>query len=323
MSIWALFRLYRRLKPEIIHHLTIKPILYGSIAARVARVASVINALTGMGYVFTEQGIKAAILRKAIVTAYRVAFALPRHRMIFQNPDDQDFFIGSNLIKANEAVIIKGSGVNCSQFIPTEERDGLPIVILPARMLWHKGVAEFKEAATTLRKEGSRARFVLAGKIDEGNPACIPEKQIKAFEETGCVEWWGFQGDMSSVLSRCAIVCLPSYYREGVPRVLIEAAAAGRPIVTTDTPGCREIVRDGENGFLVPARDSQALTNALRKLLFNPELRKHMGQKGRKLVEAEFSEEIVIQKTLAVYKDLLSSEKLIDLPSKESNSCEV
>jgi glycosyltransferase involved in cell wall biosynthesis len=177
-------------------------------------------------------------------------------------------------------------------------------VILAARMLWDKGVKEFVEAAKLLRREGVRARFALVGDTDLGNPAAVSTEQLMQWKNEGAVEWWGQRSDMAAVIAQCHVACLPSY-GEGVPKVLIEAAASGRAIVTTDTSGCREIVRDRQNGLLVPPRDVAALANALRELIEKPALRARMGAKGREIAETEFNLEHVISKTMDAYRSLL------------------
>jgi glycosyltransferase involved in cell wall biosynthesis len=198
--------------------------------------------------------------------------------------------------------------VDLSVYRPSPEPDGLPIVILASRMLWDKGVAQFVEAARILKSEGVQARFALVGEPDPDNPAAIPLEQLEVWHESGEIEWWGLQNpkSMPGVLARSHIVCLPSY-REGIPRILIEAAASGRPIVTTDAPGCRELVRPGVNGIIVPSRDTTTLAGALRFLIENPEARIAMGANNREVAVQEFSQELVISQFMAVYRDLLRS----------------
>jgi len=240
------------------------------------------------------------------MTAYRVALHHPCTRVIFQNPDDRAFFTQHHLIDPAHTVIIKGAGVDMTRFVPTPEPTaGPPLVLLPSRMLWDKGVAEFVTAAERLRAEGVQARFVLLGDTDPDNRAAVPRARLEAWDRAGAVEWWGYHAgsEMPALLAQSALICLPSY-REGVPKALIEAAAAGRAIITTDTPGCRELVPRGENGLLVPVRDADALTGALRALLNDPARRRAMGTQGRVLAEAEFSLHQVIDETLAVYAAL-------------------
>lgn len=303
-SLFALMSLYHRLKPDIVHHVTIKPIIYGGIAANLTRVPAVVNAVTGLGYVFIARGVKAYLLRSAVKLGYRIALGHKNQRIIFQNPDDSRTFLDAGIVIPQDIVHIKGSGVDMSLFTPLPEAPGSPTVILASRMLRDKGVEEFVIAAGSLQKKGVKAKFVLVGDTDSGNPAAVPEAQLEAWKSSGVVEWWGHHKDMPTVFARAHIVCLPSY-REGLPKVLIEAAACGRAIITTDTPGCREIVRHGENGLLVPVRDSKALADALQILIENPALRAQMGARGRQIAVAEFSQDQVTKETLSVYHDLL------------------
>lgn len=304
-TILAMFRLYRQLRPDIVHHTTIKPVLYGSIIARMVRVPNVVNAITGLGYVFVTSGLKVFILRGFVQRAYRVALANRNSAVIFQNSDDLERFIRQKLVDQRRTTLIRGSGVDLNQFAPAPPLEGPPTVLLASRMLWDKGVGEFVSAAAKLRARNIKAKFVLAGDSDPGNRRSIPESQLKAWHESGVVEWWGHRPDMPAVFQQCHIVCLPSSYGEGVPKVLIEAAASGRPIVTTKVPGCHEIVKDGWNGVLVSARDPDALADAIQSLIEDPALGRTMGRNGRELVEAEFSVEHVVARTLDIYSHLL------------------
>lgn len=304
-SVIALYRLYRKVKPDLVHLVTIKPVLYGGIAARLASVPAVVSAVTGLGYVFIAQGLKASLLRTAVKGTYRFALGHANGRVIFQNPDDRSSFLMSKLVDTRQTVLIKGSGVDMAQFSPAPESPGAPLVVFAARMLWDKGVGEFVDAARRLCDRGIKARFALVGDTDSGNPAAVPKSQLESWQQSGVVEWWGQYTNMPMVFAQSHIVALPSAYGEGVPKVLIEAAASGRPIVTTDTPGCREIVRHGENGLLVPVRNVAALAEALRRLIEDAELRRRMGAKGREIAMAEFSVERVVGETLDVYRQLL------------------
>ena len=305
-TIATLFRLYRKLRPDLVHHLRLKPVLYGGLAAYGARVPAVVGLLTGLGYVFIAETRKAGVIRKLVTLSCKVAFRHGNQRIIFQNPDDQFVFVQNKILPARQTALIKGSGVDVNTYIPTPERDGVPVVVLASRMLRDKGVDEFVDAARSLRDAGVHARFVLVGETDPGNPTAITAPQLRQWADSGVVEWWGHQGNMKDVLAQAHIVCLPSL-REGVPKVLIEAAACGRAIVTTDAPGCREIVRNGENGLLVPVRNTRALAEALRLLIENPPLRAGMGLKGRDIVVQEFSIERVVSETLGVYRELLAA----------------
>jgi glycosyltransferase involved in cell wall biosynthesis len=303
-TVFALFQLYRRLRPSLVHHFRLKPVLHGSLAASMAGIPAVVNTLTGLGYAFTEQSSKIAVLRRLITMGCKRAFRHANLRVVFQNPDDRAVFINDEIIPGDQTSVIKGSGVDVTLFAYSPEPEGTPVVLLASRMLWDKGVAQFVEAAQILKAEGVKADFVLVGSSDPGNPTAIPVEQLEAWKQAGIVEWWGLRKDMPAVLAKSSIVCLPSY-REGIPRILIEAAACGRPIVTTDAPGCRELVRPGENGLLVPVQDTPALVNALRALIGDPELRKTMGAYNRALAVQEFDLELVISQYRNIYQSLL------------------
>lgn len=304
ITIAALFRLYRVVRPALVHHLTIKPVLYGGILCRLLRVPAVVNAVTGLGHVFVTKGALAAVLRTAVRLAYRSALGHHNGRVIVQNPHDGATLIGAGAVARERVEVIRGSGVPLDKFTPSPEPDGVALVIFPARLIWEKGVREFVEAASRLRTAGVAGRFALVNATKTGYPRAVPETQLRAWEKAGIVEWWGWCDDMPRVFAGCHVVCLPSSYGEGIPKVLLEAAASARPIVTTDIPGCREVVRDGENGFLVPPGDVTALTVALRRLIEDSGLRQRMGAAGRKIAEAEFSEEVVVKRTLGVYREL-------------------
>ncbi|MBI3858365.1 MAG: glycosyltransferase family 4 protein [Planctomycetes bacterium] len=299
----SLVRLYRDLRPDLVHHLTIKPILYGGYAARKTDVPAVVNAVTGLGYVFIAGNEVSRFGRCVISALYRRSFGHPVSTALFQNPDDRSEFVSRGLVDPARTVLIPGTGVDVNLFVPTPEPEGPPLVVLPTRMLRHKGVAEFVEAACLLRKESVAARFVLVGDEDPGNPASLPASQLEKWKAEGVVEWWGHRTDMPKVLAGSHIVCLPSY-REGLPRALIEAAACARPLVAFDVPGCREIVRPMENGLLARERTASSLAGALRTLIQDPALRRKLGARGREIAVAEFSEERINRLTLEVYSRL-------------------
>jgi glycosyltransferase involved in cell wall biosynthesis len=302
-TIRAIVRLLCSAKPDLIHNVTIKPVLYGSLVARILHSPATVNAISGMGYVFIAPGLKGRIERIPINLAYRVALAGSRTRVIFQNPDDIESFISNELVDEKIA-LIRGSGVDVNKFVPAPEPPGIPVVMLASRLLIDKGVIEFIEAARLLRDWKISCRVVLVGDPDPGNPASIPEKELRSWEEQGWIEWWGYKTEMERVLPLASVIVLPSY-REGLPKVLLEAAAVGRPIVATDVPGCREIVKDGENGLLVSPRDGSSLAYAIRRLVENPEERVRMGSVGREMVVNEFSTEKVVGRTLSIYEELL------------------
>lgn len=301
-----LVRLYQRLAPDVVHHVTIKPLLYGGMAARWARAPAVVGAVSGLGYVFMADGWKGGLVRTVVRRLYRLALNHPNSRIILQNPDDRDLLVRAGALRQEQAVMIRGSGVDLGTFRATPLPTGVPVVMLPARMLWDKGVGEFVRAARQLRHSGVRARFVLVGDTDPGNPAAVPLDLLKTWRRDGEVEWWGHRDDMAATLARASVVCLPSY-REGLPKVLLEAAACGRPVVTTDVPGCREPVSHGENGLLVPVRDCAGLARGLRTLLADRCLQARMGDTGRRIAEREFDVNKVVRAHLAVYRELLGA----------------
>jgi glycosyltransferase involved in cell wall biosynthesis len=299
-TIARLVGLYRQIMPDLVHQFTVKCVLYGSLASRLLGIRSVVNSVPGLGYVFMDAGGTRKWLRGFVKVFYRIAL---RHTwVIFQNPDDRVVFLRNHLVDQNRAALIRGSGVDIRRFSPRPEPPGVPVIILPARMLWEKGIAEFVAAARTLQSEGIPARFALVGDCDNENPASVHADQLKDWEKEGVIEWWGWKENMDEVYAQTTIVCLPTYYPEGVPKTLIEAAACGRPIVASDMPGCREVVRHDKNGLLVPARDIGALAKALKDLLQSQPLRSEMGIQGRKIAVEEFSMELVISQTVAIYQ---------------------
>jgi len=306
--LWALWRLYRREKPDIAHHFTIKCVVYGGLAAKLAGTRGVISAVTGMGYVFSSKELLARRLRPLVWRLLRFAISSRESRLIVQNPDDRRTVIDAGMMDASHVRLIAGSGVDTQRYHPRADAlcaSGRTVsVVCATRLLWDKGVAEFVHAAQALRAQGLNIQFLLAGEPDAGNPASVPEEQLAAWREEGSVTLLGHVQDMPALMATADVVVLPSY-REGLPRSLIEGAAAGLPIVTTDAPGCREVVEDGVNGILLPVRDVAALTTAIRKLVLDPALATRMGAASRQKALAQFDERIVLANTLAVYRELV------------------
>lgn len=300
-----IIKIYRDERPDIIHQVALKPVLYGTFASLFVKCARVINALAGLGYVFTSRSLKSKLLKPFVIGAFKLLLNKDKNRVILQNPDDIQMLIDNRVLSRRQTCLIRGSGVNLNYFAVTSEPKDDICIVLAARMLWDKGVGEFVAAAQQLKKQGVSARFILVGKCDHHNPAAITEEQLRTWQLDGCIEWQGHQDDMKTVFANAHIVCLPSY-REGLPKVLIEAAACGLPIVTTDTPGCREVVKPSINGFLVPLRNIEELARAMLLLIENKELRQAMGSQSRQIAESEFAESIVISKTLALYKEIIT-----------------
>jgi glycosyltransferase involved in cell wall biosynthesis len=297
-SLWRLFKLYKREEPQLVHHFTVKCVLYGSLAAHLAGVAAIVNSITGLGYLFLPGGLLKNMLRAFIWAWYRLA--MRGTQVIFENAEDQIVFLQYGFIHPEDGHLIPGVGVDTRRFVLTPEPEGSPVVLLAARMLWDKGVGEFVEAARGLLAEGLDARFALAGRTDPGNPASISDAQMETWKNESVIEWWGWIDDMPATLAKANIVCLPSY-REGLPTVLIEAAACGRAVIATDVPGCRDAVKENESGLLVKPRDSSLLADALRKLLLDPAVRIEMGASGRSLAEEKFASDKIISEILSVY----------------------
>ena len=303
-----LHKLYKEVQPDIVHHVTIKPVLYGTLVARWVGGIQILNAISGLGYLFIAQGWQSFIRKKLLLWGYRAILHSKKVWILFQNPDDQALFAQHKIIHPQHASIIKGSGVDLQQFTFSAIPKGKIKIILVARMLRDKGVGEFVKAATMLKQQGVDADFLLVGSVDLGNPKSISIEQLEQWSKSGVVKWLGERADIPQLVAKSHIAVLPSY-REGLPKSLIEAAAVGRPIVTTNVPGCREVVKEGENGFLVPARDAKKLAAAIKKLTNNPKLLITMGKKSRLMAEQEFSIQKVISKTLALYSKIGSDPK--------------
>jgi glycosyltransferase involved in cell wall biosynthesis len=311
---YALVRWLRRLiaaeEVELVHGFTIKCAVYGSIAARLEGIPARVNAVAGMGYVFTSNAAQARVLRPIVRGLFRYALGGEGARLILQNPDDVELFAQARLVKADQVRVIPGSGVDCSRFTPPspDVLRNRPVdryrVLLPARLLWDKGIAEYVEAARQVRRSRSDILFMIAGEPDPGNPAAVPEHVIRDWVNEGVVEWLGHVHDMPAMFRSVDAVVLPSY-REGLPKGLIEAAACELPLVATNVPGCREVVTDGADGLLIPPRDSSALASAIMRLRDDPALARRLGAAARAKALSLFEERSVIERTLSVYRELI------------------
>lgn len=303
-AVWRIARLCRRHGVALIHAFALKPILVSALAARLAGTPCLTATISGMGYMFISGGVKARLLRGAVLTVFRLLLKRRGTAVIVQNKDDFTA-VTATIATAEQTRLIRGSGVDPQVWSPCPEPEDMPpLAVLPARMLWDKGVGELVEAARLLKARNVPIRLALAGDADPGNPRCIPPEQLQAWAADGLVEWWGHQADMASVWARAHIAVLPSY-REGLPKALLEAASCGRPAVTTDVPGCRELVEDGANGLLVPVREAAPLAEALERLAGSPELRRRLGAEARRRVETEFADHIVHDRIVGLYRTLL------------------
>ena len=295
---------FRRLQPDLVHLFALKPVVYGGLAARICKEICCVHSIVGLGQAFTSPRWTMRAVRWLLHPLLRVALTRERSATILQNRENCQFLVDWRVVRAEDCVLIQGSGVNTSQFAPQPEPSCVPVVILAARMLWEKGIGEFVAAAAILRAKGLSARFVLVGEPDADHRSSVPLAKLREWVASGVVEWWGQQEDMAAVFARCHLVCLPSY-GEGVPKALIEAASSGRPIVASDVPGCRAVVRHGESGLLVPPRDTEALAVALETLILDAALRGRMGACGREVALRKFSETLVLAQFLEVYRSLL------------------
>jgi glycosyltransferase involved in cell wall biosynthesis len=302
-SLFEFIKILRKEQPDIIHNHTIKPVIYGSLAARINGHVRVINSITGRGHIFQSTKFTDKVLRALVKWLYRLALNRQNIITIFENRADQSYFTQLEILNSGKSVVIPGTGVDPNRYIYTVKPVGIPIIVYPGRLLWEKGVGTLVQASRLL-KQKSQVRIVLVGSIDLGNPSSIPEYMIRDWVKEGVVEWWGWQEDMRDVYRKSHIIALPSW-GEGIPTALLEAAASGCPIVATDVPGCREVVIEGENGLLVQPEDPVGLANALLKLIMDNDLRLKMGLRGRQIVQEKFAAPIINAQTLAVYRELL------------------
>ena len=308
LFLWSLFG---RLKPSVIHCIGMKSVLYGGMMARIRRVPSAVYAITGLGFMFLHDDISIRLARFLISVLYAFALRHKNARVIFQNSDDRRLFELNQLIGRTPVDMICGCGVDMTIFQPRSDRklfdSDQPVVMFPARLIRDKGLDEFIDAAEVLRPDFPTVRFVLVGRTDLINPTSVTQSELQNWVDSGIVEWWGFSNDMATTLRQADMVVLPSY-REGLPRSLIEAAATALPVVTTDVPGCRDVVRHGETGLLVPAYDGMATATAIRQLLNAPNQARAMGAIGREMAEAEFSVKTFVELSLASYTALEAPE---------------
>ncbi|AMG38625.1 glycosyltransferase family 4 protein [Achromobacter xylosoxidans] len=303
-TLLALLRLFRRLRPRVVHLVTIKPVLYGGIAARLARVPGMVAAISGLGFVFLSNSLKMRLVRAVVARLYRLALGHPNSRVIFQNASDRDLLKSLGAVRDEQVVLIRGAGVDLDLCQALPEPAALPVVAtMVARLLRDKGVWEFVEAARLLRARGVPVTMRLVGGVDAGNPTSATPAEVEAWQREGCVEALGERSDVPQLYAASHIAVLPSY-REGLPKSLIEAAACGRAVVTTDVPGCRDAIDPDKTGLLVPVRDPQALADAIARLAQDAALRHSMGVAGRALAEREFNIERVARIHVELYDTL-------------------
>lgn len=300
-------KLYKREKPDVVHHVGMKTILWGTLAAKFSKVHGVVNAISGLGGFFAEDN--KGLLSKVMPIVLRYSHNRPNLLCIFQNDDDWNLYVKHGIIRHEQGRFIKGSGVSLVDFCYTPEpEEGKIKVILTARMIAEKGIFLLTEAAERLRKKYEESvEFLLVGGLDD-HPGAITKEQLDAVCDGKYIQWLGYRTDVRDLLKQSHIVAFPSYYMEGLPKSLIEADAIGRPVITSNSVGCKETVIDGENGFLIKPRDVDALTEKLDLLLSNKELRQKMGKASRAYAEKYFDIEVVKQRHLAIYDELLCNE---------------
>ena len=303
-TVLQLWQIFKAVQPDVVHLVTIKPVLLGGLVARLAGVPAVVAAVSGLGFVFMARGAKAAVRRWLVGAFYRLALGHGNLKVIFQNADDLRSLAKMAHLPGAKVAVIRGSGVDLARYAQVPLPGGVPVVLLATRLLADKGVLEFVQAARLLKQRGCNARFVLVGTVDSANPTSFTDAEVSAWVHDGVVEWWGHRADMPQVLAASQVVVLPSY-REGLPKVLIEAAACGRAVVTTDVPGCRDAIDPGITGVLVPVRNAVALANAMEALINDSVRCQVMGDAGRALAEKAFDVRQVVATHLQLYQELI------------------
>lgn len=306
-TLYHIWQFFTKESPDIVHLVTIKPYLYGGIIARLTKIPNLVSAVTGLGSLFVHKNLKSYLLRWLLNPIYRLAFNHPNQIVIVQNKDDAKFLVQMGFVDLKKIRLLRGSGINLEKFKNLCENDEIPKVCFAARLLRDKGVYDFVSAARLLRQRGVKADFLLAGDIDTKSPSGLSVYDINKLKTDGSVEVLGYQKNIAQLFEKSHIVCLPSYYREGLPKILIEAAAACRPVVTTDVPGCRDAIIPNKTGILVPAKKPEKLADALEWLINRPQERVKMGKAGRKLAEKEFQINKIVKEHIDIYQELIHS----------------
>jgi glycosyltransferase involved in cell wall biosynthesis len=308
-SLYLIWSIFKKIKPDIVHLVTIKPYLYGGIIARIVKIPCVVSAISGMGSLFIQQNLISRILKLFLYPVYRLAFNHLNQKIIVQNKDDERELMKWGVLNPIKVKLLKGSGVNLEYFTSFDELTGTPVVCFAARLLRDKGVYDFVSAAQLLKERGVQAKFYLAGDLDINNPTGLNVDDLNKLKKNGYIKILGYQNDIPKLYANSHIICLPSY-REGLPKSLVEAAAASRAIVTTDVPGCRDAIIPNKTGLLVPIKNPKKLADALQWLIEHPQERIAMGKEGRKFAEKEFSIEKIVQNHLDIYQDLLRNSSI-------------
>lgn len=303
-TFFELRKIIKDYQPDLIHLVALKPILLGNLAALTEK-TKVINAFTGMGYLYSSEKFHHKVIRNLFLLLYRLMFWINKAHVIVQNKDDYALFADKKVLSLSSLHLIKGSGVDIHKFSPKKTPSHtLPRALLVARALKDKGLREYIEAAKILKKRKIPLTCQFAGMPDPENPTSLTETELLEAHDAGFITWLGYRSDIAELWQDADIAVLPSY-REGLPKTLLEAAAAGKPLIATDVPGCREICIDGVNGLLIPPREIEVLSIALEKLTSNPTLREEMGIKSRQIVEEELSLKEVNKSTINIYKETI------------------
>lgn len=303
-TMWSLLRILRQSRPTVVHLIYLKTVILGGILARFIRVPAVLGAITGLGSLFVENRFTYKVIQCAIVPCLRFGYRNTNAILAFENRDDRQYFVERGVVPESSAVILPGAGVNPEAYQATPPPNGVPVILFVGRMIRNKGVDTLVDACRILRTRGTPFNLWLAGGTDPGNPTTLTESELRRVETDGIGSWLGHRTDVDRLLQQSAIFCLPTHYREGLPRVLIEAGAAGRPAVTADVPGCREIIRNGINGVIVPPKAPQALADALEHLIRNPELRASMGDAAYQIFLQEYTLSSVLEALNRCYRSL-------------------
>lgn len=305
-ALLEIIAIYKNEKPDIVHHVAIKPVIYGSIAAKFIGLGCKVNAMGGLGFIFNSTKLQAKLLKILISPFFRFLLNDPHGRVILQNTSDINLLKNFANVNSKYIRLIAGAGVDLKKYNVQPLLNDIPLITLISRMLWDKGIREFVEAAKALKAQGINARFVIIGNPDPENPLSSPQNQLTAWDNEGFVEWWGYRSDIPNILAQSYLICLPTYYGEGVPKVLLESMASGRAIITTDIPGCRELVEEGGGGILIKPKNIKSLSRSIEMLLNDRSMCKSLGKAGREFVELKHSTKYISNLTFNIYKELLA-----------------
>jgi glycosyltransferase involved in cell wall biosynthesis len=298
---WQFVKAYKKYRPDIVQHFTVKPVIYGTIAAHLCGVKHIFNMVPGMGYVFTGKSFKKSWVQTIVRLLYRSTMKYSSH-VFFQNNDDRNYFLQYHIVDERMTSVVSGTGVDIEKFKPIKKKHKKGITfIMAARMLWDKGIGEYVKAARFIKSKYRNTHFWLLGPVDLQNPKGIKPEQLQHWNEEGIIEYLGMTDNIRSYMQKADVIVLPSYYREGIPLSLLEGAAMGMPIITTDSTGCREVVEDGKNGFLVPIRDVAKLSSAMERFTKKPMLVSRMGKESRKLAVKKFDSRRIVKEILKFY----------------------